>query len=90
MKKGKVVLEFAILKDGRVKGLRVVGSSGDIALDRIAYGSISGSAPFPPLPREFGGPYLGLRFRYYYNVPPDLSVTNAKPPSESSSPPPKR
>lgn len=73
MKKGKVVLEFAILKDGSVAGLRVAATSGDIALDRPAYGSITGSNPFPPLPKEFNGPYLGLRFSYYYNLNTDGS-----------------
>ena len=73
MKRGKVVLEFAILKDGSVAGLKVVGTSGDVALDRPAYGSITGSNPFPPLPREFAGQYLGLRFSYYYNIETDGS-----------------
>ncbi len=68
MKRGKVVLEFAILKDGSVAGLKIVGPSGDSALDRPAYGSITGSNPFPPLPKEFAGQYLGLRFSYYYNI----------------------
>jgi hypothetical protein len=68
--KGKVVLEFAILKDGSVAGLKVVGNSGNIAMDRPAYGSITGSNPFPPLPVEFKGPYIGLRFSYYYNLVP--------------------
>ena len=36
-------------------------------LDRPAWGSITGSDPFPPLPTEFTGPYLALRFRFYYN-----------------------
>lgn len=72
-KRGNVALEFTILKDGTVAGLRVVKSSGDIALDRPAYGSISGSNPFPPLPQEFNGPYIGLRFRYYYNEAPSSS-----------------
>ena len=45
-----------------------MSSSGDVALDRPAYGSITGSNPFPPLPKEFTGPYLGLRFSYYYNM----------------------
>jgi len=67
-KKGRVVLEFSILKDGGVAGLKVVGSSGDAAMDRPAFGSITGSNPFPPLPREFNGPYVGLSLRYYYNV----------------------
>ena len=71
MKKGKVSIEFAILKNGQVAGLQIVGSSGDVALDRAAYGGITASKPFPPLPNEFGGQYLALRFHFYYN--PDKS-----------------
>jgi TonB family protein len=67
MKRGKVSIEFAILKDGKVAGLRYVSSSGDVALDRAAYGGITGSNPFPPLPPEFGGQYLALRFHFFYN-----------------------
>jgi TonB family protein len=71
MKKGKVSIEFAILKNGQVAGLQIVGTSGDVALDRAAYGGITASKPFPPLPAEFGGQYLALRFHFYYN--PDKS-----------------
>jgi TonB family protein len=55
MKKGKVAIEFAILKDGSVAGMRLEqdGSSGDAALDRAAWGGITASNPFPPLPQEF-------------------------------------
>ena len=60
--------KFVIQPDGSVAGLQVVSTSGDIALDRPAYGSITGSNPFPPLPKGFTGPYLGLRFSYYYNM----------------------
>jgi outer membrane biosynthesis protein TonB len=67
MKKGKLALEFAIMKDGHVQGLMLRQTSGDAALDRPAWGSITGSDPFPPLPTEFTGPYLQLRFRFYYN-----------------------
>jgi TonB family protein len=67
MKKGKLAIEFAITKDGNVADMRLVASSGDVALDRPAWGSITNSNPFPPLPREFNGPYLSLRFRFYYN-----------------------
>ena len=67
LKKGKVSIEFAILKNGQIAGLRYVNGSGDVALDRAAYGGITGSAPFPPLPSEFGGQYLGLRFTFLYN-----------------------
>ncbi|MGA9798136.1 MAG: TonB family protein, partial [Terriglobales bacterium] len=71
MKKGKVSIEFAILKNGQVAGLQIVSTSGDVALDRAAYGGITASKPFPPLPAEFGGQYLALRFHFYYN--PDRS-----------------
>jgi TonB family protein len=72
MKKGKVSIYFAIMKDGRVAGMRFEqgGSSGDIAFDRAAWGGITASDPFPPLPTEFGGEYLALRFHFYYNSRP--------------------
>jgi TonB family protein len=73
MKKGKVAIEFAILKDGSVRGMQLEqgGSSGDPALDRAAWGGITASNPFPPLPSEFAGQYLALRFHFFYN--PDRS-----------------
>ncbi len=69
MKKGKVAIEFAILKDGTIAGMKLEqgGSSGDPALDRAAWGGITGSNPFPPLPSEFKGQYLALRFHFFYN-----------------------
>jgi outer membrane biosynthesis protein TonB len=47
--------------------MKPVTTSGDIALDRAAWSAITHSNPFPPLPKEFTGPYLSLRFRFYYN-----------------------
>ena len=67
MKKGKLAIEFAITKDGQVAGMKLVTSSGDVYLDRPAWGAITASNPFPPLPNEFQGQYLALRFRFYYN-----------------------
>jgi len=71
MKKGKVSIEFAIMKDGSVAGMKLIATSGDVALDRGAWGGITASNPFPPLPNEFGGQYLALRFHFFYN--PDKS-----------------
>jgi hypothetical protein len=31
--------------------------------------SIQAPNPFPPLPAQFKGPYIELRFTYYYNLP---------------------
>jgi TonB family protein len=67
MKKGKLAIEFAITKDGQVAGMKLIATSGDVALDRAAWGGITASNPFPPLPTDFSGQYLALRFRFYYN-----------------------
>ena len=67
MKRGKLGIEFVILPDGKIAGMKLVAPSGDVALDRAAWGGITASNPFAPLPGEFHGPYLALRFRFYYN-----------------------
>jgi TonB family protein len=67
LERGQVKIEFAITKDGKVAGMRLIGPSGDVALDRAAWGGITASNPFPPLPNEFRGPYLALRFHFFYN-----------------------
>jgi TonB family protein len=67
MKHGNLVIEFAITKDGKVAGMKLVQPSGDVPLDRAAWAGIVASNPFPPLPTEFGGQYLALRFRFFYN-----------------------
>ena len=68
LKKGKLAIEFYILKNGRVTGMQGTESSGDVALDRAAWGGITASDPLPPLPGEFPGQYLQLRFYFFYNM----------------------
>jgi len=67
LKKGKVSIEFVITKEGKVEGMTLRSPSGDVALDRAAWGGITASNPFAPLPPEFHGPYIALRFHFYYN-----------------------
>ncbi len=67
LKRGKVAIQFVILPNGKVAGLQYTGSSGDVALDRAAWGGITASDPFAPLPSAFHGPYLALRFHFFYN-----------------------
>ena len=67
MKKGTVLIEFAILRDGKVAGLRILAGSGDTPLDRAAYGAITYANPLPQLPDKFAGDYLLLRARFLYN-----------------------
>lgn len=69
--KGKLAIELAITKDGRLADMKLVSTAGETALDRAAWGGITASNPFPALPSEFTGPYLALRFRFAYN--PDKS-----------------
>lgn len=67
MKRGRLIIQFAIMKDGRVQGMVLQLPSGDVYLDRAAWGGITASDPFERLPTEFGGPYLGLRIKFIYN-----------------------
>ena len=67
MKKGVVVIEFSISKDGKVMGMKLISSSGDVALDRAAWGGITDAIPLPNLPPQFKGQYLQIRARFYYN-----------------------
>lgn len=71
--RGKLAIEFAIRKGGRVAAMCLVATSGDVALDRAAWGGITASNPFPALPSDFTGKYLAVRFRFYYN--PDKGDT---------------
>jgi outer membrane biosynthesis protein TonB len=92
-KHGKVVIEFTIAKDGEVRGmtmvpssgkkipgLNIAPSSGDVDLDRAAWAGITVSDPFPPLPSDFTGTYLALRFRFYYNPDESELSTPSKSP----------
>jgi TonB family protein len=65
--RGKVTIEFAILKNGKISGMRFASASCDASLDRAAWTGITASSPFSPLPSEFAGQCLGLRFTFSYN-----------------------
>jgi len=66
---GMVVIRFKIDPNGRVieGSMMLEGRSGDVAIDRSAWGAITGSN-YPPLPREFHGPYLELRYLFLCNT----------------------
>lgn len=72
LKSGAVIIRFKVLPNGRLvepDGMFLEGRSGDTALDRAAWGAITGSN-YPPLPRDFHGPYLELRAIFLYNMEP--------------------
>jgi hypothetical protein len=70
-KAGAVAIEFKVLPNGRLMpdSVHLVGRSGDTALDRAAWGALTGSS-YPPLPSDFHGPYLELRAYFLYNMTP--------------------
>jgi TonB family protein len=67
-RRGKVVIQFAISKDGAVPKLVIATPSGAEALDRAAVAGISASNPFPPLPAEFRGTVIRLQLNFMYNL----------------------
>ena len=71
LKQGQVQIRFKVLPNGRIMDGSMIleGRSGDTALDRAAWGALTGSN-YPPLPREFHGPYLELRAVFMYNMRP--------------------
>ena len=74
-KSGTVTIELAVMKNGQVTSMKLVKSSGDLQLDRAAWGGITEAIPLPTLPSEFKGDYLKLRCNFIYNPA-------AKPPQE--------
>ena len=69
--RGRVALQFRIMRDGSVptgEPVRLLGS-GKEPLDRAAVSAIRSSNPFEPLPPAFSGPYIELRFYFLYNLP---------------------
>jgi hypothetical protein len=69
--KGRVILQFRIMREGAVPGGEpvLVGTSGKQPLDSAAISAIRASNPFEPLPPAFSGPYIELRFIFLYNIP---------------------
>jgi TonB family protein len=67
-KQGRTAIEFTILKNGQVSGMVLRSSSGDVPLDRAAWGGITASDPLPALPKEFPGPNIVLRIGFYCNM----------------------
>lgn len=71
LKKGAVGIRFKILPNGTVAPGSMVLEypSHDVPLDKAAWAAIV-SAGYPPLPKQFKGPFLELRFIFLYNMQP--------------------
>jgi TonB family protein len=58
---------FKILRNGQVTDLKVKESSGIQSLDMSAQRAIQISAPFPPLPSDYEGDYLGIHLIFEHS-----------------------
>ncbi len=67
-RQGRVLIQFAISRDGHVPKLIIATPSGAEPLDRAAVAGISASNPFPPLPTEFRGDRILLQLSFVYNA----------------------
>jgi TonB family protein len=71
---GRVTLQFRIMQNGIVPDAepQLISTSNKEPLDRAAISSIRASTPFEPLPPGFSGPFIELRFIFFYNLPPNV------------------
>jgi protein TonB len=56
------IVIFEIMRDGQVRNIRVVQSSGNRALDYSAERAVVQAAPFEPLPATYGGSSASIEF----------------------------
>ena len=56
------VVTFEILRSGAIRNVRVVQSSGNLALDYSAQRAIREASPFPELPRAFERDSANIEF----------------------------
>lgn len=68
--KGKVSIDFEVLRNGTIKNLIVSSQSGIMSFDQAALNAIAISNPLPPLPMVYPKPILKGRFTFYYNMEP--------------------
>ena len=69
--KGRLVVRFFILKDGRVEGLRLLVSSGIPPYDNASMQAIRNSSPFRPLPADLPNVREGVTITFLYNIRPE-------------------
>jgi TonB family protein len=59
---------FYIDKDGQNFGARITDSSGNNSLDLTALNAVLSSNPFPPLPKDFPGDHIGVKYVFIPEV----------------------
>lgn len=65
--RGVLVVEFTLLRSGRLAASGVRETSGVPALDRSALAAVARAVPFTPLPASITGESLRIRARFVYD-----------------------
>jgi TonB family protein len=68
-RRGRVIVQFAIDRTGKVPKVVIAEGSGASALDLAAVAAISASDPLPQLPADYKGDQIRLQFAFSYNMP---------------------
>lgn len=68
-RRGRVLVQFAIDRNGGIPKLVIAEGAGTEAFDRAAVAAISASIPLPPLPAGYKGDQVRLQFAFSYNMP---------------------
>jgi hypothetical protein len=68
MVSGTNILSFTVLRDGTIKGLKILGSETHFSLDRTSVRAIELSAPFLPLPYDFPEDVLEVTAQFSYII----------------------
>jgi len=63
----RVYLTFTIARDGRISNVEVQQSSGIPSLDRSAQRAVLASDPLPPLPSDYRGSDINVRFYFEFS-----------------------
>lgn len=66
--KGRLVVRFFLMRDGRVEGLRLLVSSGIPPYDNASMQAIRNSSPFRAVPADFPNPREGVTITFLYNI----------------------
>ena len=66
--KKSTVVEFGVNKKGVVTAAAVSESCGDPDIDKLAVEAVEKSSPFKPLPKEFKGDGVRIRFKFDFDA----------------------
>jgi TonB family protein len=68
-RKGKTIVQFRILKNGKTEKFLIAVSSGSDALDKAAMEAVRDASPLDPLPQAFKGRFIDVQMTFLYNLP---------------------